>query len=267
MSVTGQQFASQALNYASRINKNVSGTITRIETIPANNPYEEGATGPFKYDCQSWIEALLHALDVKVNYKGTNDMWRNWGRDQGTIAEGVKKYGKIPIGALIFICDFSTIPANYSGPPDSSHVYIKVADGWLMHCSKTNGGVSSKVFKDKAINGGPTHYLLPKGVDYTGVPSSTIEDAVLPIEATPENTSDFYKIEEGCHGGAVSRLQNWLNDLGYKLNVDHDFGPATKDAVIDFQKKHGLDMDGVVGHITWEWLAKARADASKKVST
>jgi cell wall-associated NlpC family hydrolase len=54
-------------------------------------------------------------------------------------------------------------------------------------------------------------------------------------------------ISEGANGECVSTLQSMLNDKGASLDVDGDFGPATKAAVIDFQSGNGLEADGVVG--------------------
>lgn len=48
----------------------------------------------------------------------------------------------------------------------------------------------------------------------------------------------------------VHWLQRSLNTLGAKLKIDGDYGDATKAAVRDFQKKHGLDVDGWAGTIT-----------------
>lgn len=56
----------------------------------------------------------------------------------------------------------------------------------------------------------------------------------------------------GSVGEAVESLQEALNRYGYSLSVDGDFGPLTHTAVVDFQKKHGLIPDGIVGPHTWE---------------
>jgi peptidoglycan hydrolase-like protein with peptidoglycan-binding domain len=45
----------------------------------------------------------------------------------------------------------------------------------------------------------------------------------------------------------VSVLQQRLNDLGYPVAVDSDFGGQTEQAVRDFQRSRGLAVDGVVG--------------------
>jgi uncharacterized protein (TIGR02594 family) len=46
---------------------------------------------------------------------------------------------------------------------------------------------------------------------------------------------------------AVRRLQGALALLGYAVEADGDFGPATEDAVKDLQKQRGLGVDGVLG--------------------
>ena len=45
-----------------------------------------------------------------------------------------------------------------------------------------------------------------------------------------------------------------LNDAGYSLAVDGDFGNKTLEAVKDYQKVNGLVVDGIVGVKTWEKL-------------
>jgi N-acetylmuramoyl-L-alanine amidase len=62
--------------------------------------------------------------------------------------------------------------------------------------------------------------------------------------------SDNGNLRRGSNGSGVSDLQNKLNKFGYGLGVDGDFGPATENAVKDFQSKNGLDSDGVVGPMT-----------------
>jgi hypothetical protein len=65
---------------------------------------------------------------------------------------------------------------------------------------------------------------------------------------------DMPTIRRGADGESVIRLQRMLNDRGYGLKVDGDFGPATEGAVKTFQGRSGLIPDGVVGRKTWAAL-------------
>ena len=85
---------------------------------------------------------------------------------------------------------------------------------------------------------------------------STFNRAGTPTAPAPVT----YWAEEGHSGEHVKRLQQFLNKLGVVvtgLAVDGDFGPATKAAVIAFQKKAGVDADGIVGPITLQKLKDA----------
>lgn len=69
------------------------------------------------------------------------------------------------------------------------------------------------------------------------------------------NTIDSYPlIQQGSTGTYVTKLQQFLNKLGANLVEDGDFGPITKQAVIEFQKKYSLEVDGIVGNQTWTKL-------------
>lgn len=57
-------------------------------------------------------------------------------------------------------------------------------------------------------------------------------------------------LQEGSSGDKVIILQQILNTGDTGLSIDGDFGPATKAAVIEFQKNRDLDADGIVGTTT-----------------
>jgi peptidoglycan hydrolase-like protein with peptidoglycan-binding domain len=83
-------------------------------------------------------------------------------------------------------------------------------------------------------------------------------------EPHPDN-GEFLK--RGMTAGVVAEVQERLMELGY---MDWDepttfFGPNTKDAVMLFQRQHGLDMDGSVGTQTYSVLMSA--DAQKYTIT
>lgn len=61
-------------------------------------------------------------------------------------------------------------------------------------------------------------------------------------------------LRRGDSGDDVKALQGLLNDLGYELTVDGNYGRGTKEAVRDFQQKNGLGADGNFGPKTAEVL-------------
>lgn len=54
----------------------------------------------------------------------------------------------------------------------------------------------------------------------------------------------------GDRGNNVKTLQADLNKLGAKIAVDGSYGPATRKAVVDFQTKYKLKIDGYAGKET-----------------
>jgi peptidoglycan hydrolase-like protein with peptidoglycan-binding domain len=51
------------------------------------------------------------------------------------------------------------------------------------------------------------------------------------------------------------KIQRALKSAGvYTGKVDGKIGPGTKEAIIEFQKSHGLKADGVLGRKTWDEL-------------
>lgn len=62
-------------------------------------------------------------------------------------------------------------------------------------------------------------------------------------------------LREGATGPKVKELQERLKAQGFNPGpIDGIFGTGTVQAVISFQKYHGLDPDGVVGPSTWKLL-------------
>ena len=69
--------------------------------------------------------------------------------------------------------------------------------------------------------------------------------APAPAHATSVSTAE--KLRWGSQGSSVEQLQTALNDHGDSLSVDGKFGKLTHGAVKDFQRSHGLKIDGIVG--------------------
>ena len=90
------------------------------------------------------------------------------------------------------------------------------------------------------------------------MPDSVWAEVVNPAEPTPEPP-----LSSGSRGEKVEDLQKRLQALGYyDGEIDGQFGPGTKAAVVDFQKNNGLDTDGLAGTETLNLLYSQEAKPS-----
>jgi len=89
------------------------------------------------------------------------------------------------------------------------------------------------------------------------------QSTVGQVKPEPEPTTEEQKIEtwpprtidEHCSGWAeVWLLQSLLKCRGYNVLVDGIWGSLLTDKVKQFQKEHQLDVDGVVGPMSWAKL-------------
>lgn len=63
-------------------------------------------------------------------------------------------------------------------------------------------------------------------------------------------------LRRGDSGSDVRILQKLLNEAGYDVTVDGNYGHGTQDAVKDFQRKEHIGVDGSVGPQTRERFRK-----------
>ena len=124
------------------------------------------------------------------------------------------------------------------------------------------GGVAKKKY--------PLNY---KSITGYGRPDYSIVDSTNISTSTPASTknnvtySNPYPVPSstvrmGSKGNWVKWVQYQLNGIGkYGLVIDGDFGNNTKNAVLDFQRKNGLEVDAIVGPDT----RKTLSDVGKRV--
>ena len=94
----------------------------------------------------------------------------------------------------------------------------------------------------------------------TPTPVPEAPDSVLRVTPDPDAPTPEPVLRSGSQGQDVTDLQSRLKTLGYyDGEIDGQFGPGTKDAVILFQKQNGLDADGIVGADTKALLFSAQA--------
>ena len=113
---------------------------------------------------------------------------------------------------------------------------------WFNRYGKTMANVRDDVAKLMGQNSSPTPKPTP-----TPVP-------------TPTPSSNIFLRKGSKDTEKVKQLQENLIKLGYNLGAwgaDGDFGSATYNAVIAFQQKNNLLVDGIVGNDTWNAIQNA----------
>lgn len=134
--------------------------------------------------------------------------------------------------------------------------------GWMAGTADgTYGGATQaavKAFQEKSglwadgIAGPDTLALLY---------SSSAKSSSSPVSSIGET------LEEGMSGNAVRAMQKRLKELGYLSgSADGDFGSATKEAVIAFQRNNNLTADGKAGTATLNKLYQEETTSSSSSS-
>ena len=105
----------------------------------------------------------------------------------------------------------------------------------------------------------PTIKEVQREMSLTPTPLPPVPDTVREKAATDMVTPEP-ALHNGSQGEKVWKLQERLQALGYYMDaVDGQFGQGTRDAVIAFQKKNGLDADGYAGEETQRVLYSEEA--------
>ena len=105
----------------------------------------------------------------------------------------------------------------------------------------------------------PTICEVRREMSLTPTPLPPVPDTVREKGAA-EMVTPEPALHNGSQGEKVWQLQERLKELGYYTGeVDGQFGPGTREAVIAFQKKNGLDADGLAGEETQKVLYSENA--------
>lgn len=115
--------------------------------------------------------------------------------------------------------------------------------------------------EDDGLAGGNTVSVLTSSsaISANGTSSSTSGSTSSGTTTTPSTGTSYSTLRSGATGTEVTNLQNRLVTLGYTLNVNGSYDKATKNAVIAFQTRNGLDSDGVAGALTQTQLYSSSA--------
>lgn len=96
-------------------------------------------------------------------------------------------------------------------------------------------------------------------------PTDDIDEATIPAKQSGDTAETYYVygsriLKKGYAGTDVKELQTRLIKLGYSLpryGADGEFGSETYDALISFQRSHGIETDGEAGKDTYAAIDKA----------
>lgn len=166
-------------------------------------------------DCSAGVSAIVKAVGYILNIQKLKDIApTNW---TGSMRTNFKVAGFEVLTESKYLTSDAYLLAGDILLNDSKHTCINVDNG-----SKANASTPTKPL------GGSTTALK----SYSGTFPSVLTN-----------------LKKGSKGTAVKNLQKYLNwfDGKYKLVVDGEFGVLTETAVRDFQRRTGLEVDGIFG--------------------
>lgn len=171
-------------------------------------------------DCQGFVKQTAGRAGIRFTGGGCTSMWNT--------ASNWYAKGKIDTLPEQLCCVFWT---DTKDPKVKSHIGWYIGGGMMIHCS---GEVKKEKLSKKC-----TDWAIPKGLEGGDIP------VTLPT------------LRKGSKGEYVTMLQTLLTQQGYDLapyGADGSFGAKTETAVKQFQKDHGLKVDGICGSATWNAL-------------
>ena len=177
-------------------------------------------------DCSGQIVGVLRALHV---IKPTADYRA---RDFQNLTTQVSFKNLIP-GDLVF--DKEVPP---SGKSIAGHIGVYVGDGMVIDCRGRDAGV---------VKRGISNYNWKAAGRLVGWFEDDVPPFTRNLRYIPDNM---------MHGKDVLQCQEQLAKKGYTEvgSVDGVFGSKTDSAVRHFQKDQKLEIDGIVGRLTWNAL-------------
>ena len=106
----------------------------------------------------------------------------------------------------------------------------------------------------------PTIGEIQREMSLTPTPLPQMPDTVWAEVINPSGPTPEPPLSSGSRGEKVEEMQKRLKALGYyDGEIDGQFGPGTKQAVISFQQNNGLEADGLAGNDTLNRLYSEEA--------
>lgn len=232
-----------------------SGADAIVAVALAEEGYTEGANNDNKYGayfgnnnvawCAYFISWCARQAGIPESVIKTNAWAGSMGSSKGTGNFGAPYY---PKGSIT--------------PKKGDIVYYGWGSSTSQHVEIVVSTTSSTITSIGGNTGGGTRVYIHSGYSFTSsdivgyerpnysgeyIPPSNDDELGIPYPRPSGNPN----LKSGSSGSGVSWLQTALNKANNAgLDVDGQFGPATKQAVINFQNANGLAVDGVAGPAT-----------------
>lgn len=142
-----------------------------------------------RMDCQAFVEAVIKDLGIRkpdgsvYDWKGSNSMYRNYQSWHGTIEECKQKFGKLPVGAFVYMWKQEGQPSGYKDNLGNfSHVGIYCGNDTVRDSTRSTktgrNGVGTRTLS------GFTYCSLFTGIDYsvTNHYNASIEQVMAHID-------------------------------------------------------------------------------------
>ena len=168
-----------------------------------------GKWDKYKYsdlDCQGFVEAVLKDIGIRksdgsvYNWTGSNSMYRNFYQWRGSVEECINKFGKIPIGAFVYIWQSSGEQERgyWDGLGNAKHVGIYCGDNIVRDSTR-----STKTKRDgvgtRSLDGF-NKVTLFSGLDYE-------------LSTDYNNSVDKLLISINSVRKEIQRMEELINDL------------------------------------------------------
>lgn len=209
---------------------------------------QDARWGP-DYDCSSFVITALRQAGFALQATYTGDMRK------ALLAAGFES-----VTAKVNLNTGAGVQRGDVLLNNSSHTALALGSGKIVQASinekgtVTGGQTGDQTGREIYIR---SYYNFPWNVvlRYTSGGTSSGADT----DTKEKEETEMRMLKTGDKGYQVWVLQTLMIARGFscgETGADSDFGSATKAAVLNFQRANGLEVDGIVGPMTWTKLLR-----------
>ena len=229
------------------------------------------------YDMTKWKAVMQLKANGKIF---ANEPWANygfgWNKDISTLtmAPYMNSFENF-IACVCLVRNFVAVGLQYNAAMGGARqrTALGLMDDGNVWIFLTKTATTPEALQKLAIDAGCKYAIMldggasTQGITPVGKITSPSRPAVQNyilfwFDKTVDPTKCPYaeptaNIRKGSFGEGVKWLQWYLNQFTSKLDIDGQFGQATHDALVHYQQKHGLTVDGICGANTRKNLKNA----------